>query len=71
MGPLASGSREYDEASGKKNHRILRPEVKEYAMTIKLYRDSDALYFRLDENRIVESEEDRLGVILDVEPTAV
>lgn len=34
-------------------------------MRIKLDRDSDALYFRLDDNRIVESEEIRPGVILD------
>ncbi|HMP72327.1 MAG TPA: DUF2283 domain-containing protein [Kiritimatiellia bacterium] len=34
-------------------------------MRIKLNRDSDVLYFRLDEGRIVESEEVRPGVILD------
>ena len=34
-------------------------------MRIKVDKDSDALYFRLDENRIVESEEVRPGVILD------
>ncbi len=34
-------------------------------MKIKLDKDSDALYFRLDESRIVESEEVRPGVILD------
>ena len=34
-------------------------------MRIKLDKESDALYFRLDENRIVESEEIRPGVILD------
>ena len=34
-------------------------------MRIKVDRESDALYFRLDENRIVESEEVRPGVILD------
>ena len=34
-------------------------------MKIKLDKDSDTLYFRLDENRIVESEEIRPGVILD------
>lgn len=34
-------------------------------MKIKVDRDSDALYFRLDESRIVESEEVRPGVILD------
>lgn len=34
-------------------------------MRIKLDKDSDALYFRLDENRIVESEEVKPGVILD------
>ena len=28
-------------------------------------KNSDALYFRLDESRIVESEESRPGVILD------
>ena len=34
-------------------------------MRIKVDKASDALYFRLDENRIVESEEVRPGVILD------
>jgi len=34
-------------------------------MRIKVDKDSDALYFRLDENRIVESEEVRPGVVLD------
>ena len=31
-------------------------------MRIKIDKDSDALYFRLDESRIVESEEIRPGV---------
>ena len=34
-------------------------------MRVKVDRDSDALYFRLDEKRIVQSEEVRPGVILD------
>lgn len=34
-------------------------------MRVKVDKNSDALYFRLDENRIVESEEVRPGVILD------
>ncbi len=34
-------------------------------MRIKIDKESDALYFRLDESRIVESEEIRPGVILD------
>ena len=34
-------------------------------MRIKVDKDSDALYFRLDENRIAESEEVRPGVVLD------
>ena len=34
-------------------------------MKIKVDKESDALYFRLDESRIVESEEVRPGVILD------
>ena len=34
-------------------------------MRIKVDKNSDALYFRLDESRIVESEEIRPGVILD------
>jgi len=34
-------------------------------MRVKVDKDSDALYFRLDENRVVESEEVRPGVILD------
>ena len=34
-------------------------------MKIKVDKDSDTLYFRLDETRIVESEEVRPGVVLD------
>jgi len=34
-------------------------------MRIRVDKDTDTLYFRLDENRIVESEEIRPGVILD------
>jgi len=34
-------------------------------MRVRVDKASDALYFRLDESRIVESEEVRPGVILD------
>jgi len=34
-------------------------------MRLKVDKESDALYFRLDESAIVESEEIRPGVILD------
>ena len=34
-------------------------------MRVKVDNDSDALYFRLDESRITESEEIKPGVILD------
>ena len=34
-------------------------------MKIKVDKEADVLYFRLDEHRIVESEEVRPGVILD------
>ena len=34
-------------------------------MRIRVDKDSDTLYFRLDENKIVESEEIRPGVVLD------
>jgi len=34
-------------------------------MRIKIDKDSDTLYFRLDESSVVESEEVRPGVILD------
>ena len=34
-------------------------------MRIKVDKETDALYFRLDESKIVESEEVRPGVILD------
>ena len=34
-------------------------------MRIKIDKDSDTLYFRLDENKIVESQEVQPGVILD------
>ncbi|MCD6587128.1 MAG: DUF2283 domain-containing protein [Candidatus Fermentibacteraceae bacterium] len=34
-------------------------------MRIRVNKESNSLYFRLDENRIVESEEIRPGVVLD------
>ena len=34
-------------------------------MRVKVDRQSDTLYFRLDEKRIVESEEVRPGIVLD------
>jgi uncharacterized protein YuzE len=34
-------------------------------MRLKIDRESDALYFRLDESQIVESEEIQPGVVLD------
>ena len=34
-------------------------------MRIKIDKEGDAFYFRLDESRVVESEEVRPGVILD------
>ncbi len=34
-------------------------------MKIKVDKDTDTLYFRLDENKIIESEEVQPGVILD------
>lgn len=37
----------------------------EEAMRLKIDRENDALYFRLDESAIVESEEVQPGVILD------
>jgi uncharacterized protein YuzE len=34
-------------------------------MRVKVDKENDALYFRLDESKVVESEEVRPGVILD------
>ncbi len=34
-------------------------------MRVKVDKESDTLYFRLDENKIIESEEVRPGIILD------
>lgn len=39
-------------------------------MRIKVDRETDTLYFRLDESRIVESEEVQPGVILDFDADA-
>ena len=46
-------------------HGVLRSSARNYEMRIKVDKESDALCFRLDENRIIESEEVRPGVILD------
>jgi uncharacterized protein YuzE len=42
-----------------------RHAIKEIAMKVKLDKDDDALYFRLQSGAIIESEEVRPGVILD------
>jgi uncharacterized protein YuzE len=39
-------------------------------MRIRLDRETDTLYFRLDETRIVESEEIQPGVVLDYDATS-
>jgi uncharacterized protein YuzE len=46
-------------------HRLLRSEAQGSHMRLKVDKASDALYFRLDESAIVDSEEVRAGVILD------
>ncbi len=56
---------EYDECARENSNRFFRPKTEEKTMRIKINKDSDTLYFRLDENSIVESEEVRPGVILD------
>ena len=47
------------------DYRIFRPANERNIMRIKVDKEADALYFRLDEQAIVESEEVRPGVILD------
>jgi uncharacterized protein YuzE len=44
---------------------MLGSKIEGIVMWLRVDRDSDALYFRLDESAIVESEEVRPGVILD------
>ncbi len=39
-------------------------------MRVRVDKQSDSLYFRLDERRIVESEEVRPGVVLDYDENA-
>ena len=46
-------------------HRLLRLEAQRSHMRLKVDKASDALYFRLDESSIVDSEEVWPGVILD------
>lgn len=46
-------------------HRILWSTFAEGIMRLKVDRENDVLYFRLDESAIVESEEVQPGVILD------
>jgi uncharacterized protein YuzE len=44
---------------------VFRSQAEEIAMKVKLDKDDDALYFRLQSGAIIESEEVRPGVILD------
>jgi uncharacterized protein YuzE len=44
--------------------RMLK-QSSEQAMKVHFDRESDALYFRLDDSRIVESEEVKPGIVLD------
>lgn len=46
-------------------HPVLRPKIKEQAMKLKIDKENDALYLRLDDSVIVESEEVQPGIILD------
>jgi uncharacterized protein YuzE len=45
---------------------VFRSQAKGLHMRLKVDKASDALYFRLDESAIVDSEEVRPGVILDI-----
>ena len=51
--------------TSESDNRFLRSQNKGEAMRLKVDHKNDALYFRLDESAIVESEEVKPGVILD------
>jgi uncharacterized protein YuzE len=46
-------------------YSVFRPSLEEETMRLRIDRESDALYLRLDETAIVESEQVQPGVILD------
>ena len=54
---MVTRSREYVGAAASCHHGILGSQIEGIAMRLRVDRDSDALYFRLDESAIVESEE--------------
>jgi uncharacterized protein YuzE len=62
---MAAGDCEHYGGPGETRDGVLRSEIEEITMRIKVDKKGDALYFRLDESRIVESEEVRPGTILD------
>jgi uncharacterized protein YuzE len=51
--------------SPKDHYPLSRPQGTEKNMKVRVDREADALYLRLDENAITESEEVQSGVVLD------
>ena len=63
MGP-ARGIQEVNEP-GEDCNGLLRPQDERETMTLKVDEKADALYLRLDDSKIIESEEVSPGVLLD------
>ena len=71
--PQDTGTRESGATRGRQHHGcprasgecIFRPYDERQAMKLKVDREADALYLRLDDSPIVESEEVSPGVVLD------
>src|ERR1019366_4981226 len=63
--PGVTGGRQYHGCPGTGGECIFRPHDERQAMKLKVDREAGALYLRLDDSPIVESEEVSPGVVLD------
>jgi uncharacterized protein YuzE len=60
-----AGGGQHDSCPGTGGERILRSHDERQSMKLKVDREADALYLRLDDSPIVDSEEVSPGVVLD------
>ena len=70
-GPRPARRREHAPHALARGDRVLRPEHARRAMKLHIDKQADALYLRLDDSAVVESEEVSPGVVLDYNASKV
>jgi uncharacterized protein YuzE len=63
--PRVARGREQNGSTRTRGHAIFRPHHEEQAMKLRIDKEADALYLRLDDAKIIESEQVAPGVIVD------